>query len=208
MSGTSAVANDGDERTNGHDGDRKLAAGEGATGSADDADDTETHQRGVDRSPATFSASLSLLAGLFSVLGSGLGVLTAAAPGFAGLLVLAAGLYRGSRRAVTGGGVVLLGGVVFAGVGGGPPAGLLLGALGALLAWDYGENAITMGEQLGRAADTRRAELFHAAASLGVGVVGSGVVYGIYLGASGGQPVTALVFLLLAVVLLAGVLSE
>lgn len=173
-----------------------------------DAVESPDEARGIDRSPSTLGATLALVAGLFSVLGAGLEVPTAAAPGLAGLLVLAGGLYRGSRRALTGGVVVLAGGVLVAGVGGGSPAGLLFGTLAALLAWDLGENAITTGEQLGRAADTRRAELVHAAASLSVGAVGSGVAYGIYLGATGGQPVTALVFLLVGAVLLAAALGE
>jgi hypothetical protein len=191
--------------------DHEASAGDDAAeGEADDADSrtTERREREIDRSPTQLSASLALLAGLFGVLGTALGVLTAAAPGLAGLLVLGAGLYRGSRRIVSAGTVVLLLGVLLAGIGGGPPAGLLLGTLGALLAWDYGENAITLGEQLGREANTRRAELVHAAAALGVGAVGSGVAYGVYLAAAGGRPVTALVFLMIGVVLLAGALSD
>jgi hypothetical protein len=191
-------------------GDGDAGAGADAVEEDDDADHGAAgrREREIDRSPTRLGASLALLAGLFGVLGTGLGVLAAAAPGLAGLLVLGAGLYRGSRRLVSAGAVVLLLGVLLAGIGGGPPAGLVVGTLGALLAWDYGENAITLGEQLGREADTRRAELVHAAAALGVGAVGSGVVYGVYLAASGGRPVTALVFLLIGVVLLAGALSD
>ncbi|SEP30646.1 hypothetical protein SAMN04487948_14017 [Halogranum amylolyticum] len=62
---------------------------------------------------------------------------------------------------------VLLGGLVALG----PLSTLLVGAVAALLVWDLGENAVAVGEQLGRNAPTRRLELTHLAASLLVGGV-------------------------------------
>lgn len=205
--GRAGVDVDGDGHPVADDSNADAGADASANGDGD-GDDAPADARGIDRSPAQFSASLALLSGLFGVLGAGLSALTAAVPGLVGLLLVAVGAFRGSRRALSAGVVVLLVAVLVAGVSGGATAGLLVGTLGALLAWDLGENAVTMGEQLGRAADTRRAELAHAASSIAVGAVGAGVVYGLYLVASGGQPLTALVFLLVGLVLLAVVLGE
>jgi len=74
--------------------------------------------------------------------------------------------------------------------------------------WDFGEQAINVGEQLGREADTERLELTHAAASTIIAVAAGGVGYGIYLAGAGNQPMTALVFLLVAAVALTSALRS
>lgn len=162
----------------------------------------------IDRSPAVVSTSIAVAAGVVSLLGTALGASIGAAPAIAGLAVLGVGLVRGSRRAVTAGGTLLFGGVLVAGALGASPEPLVVGTLGAVMAWDVGENGISVGAQLGRAADTRRAELVHATASLFVGAVTASVGYGVYLGATSGQPLTALVFLLLGVVVLVSALGQ
>ncbi len=125
-----------------------------------------------------------------------------------GVVVLGVGLLVGGRRAVTAGGVALFAAVVFGGVAGSGPELLLVGLLAAVFAWDVGENAIGLGEQLGRETDTTRVELVHAASTLSVGAVATAVGYGAYRAAGGGQPVTALVFLLLGVVALVAALRD
>lgn len=62
---------------------------------------------------------------------------------------------------------VLLGGLVSLG----PLSTLFVGAVAAALVWDIGENAVGIGEQLGRGAPTARIEATHLAASLLVGGV-------------------------------------
>ncbi|USZ69205.1 hypothetical protein NGM10_05555 [Halorussus salilacus] len=162
--------------------------------------------REIDRSPARFSAGLALSAATVSVGASALAASAAAAVGAAGLLAVLLGVVRGSRRAVTLGSATLLVGALFGGVVA-PLAHLLLpGVIGAILAYDFGEQAINVGEQLGRETDTTNLEATHAAASTVVGVGAGGLGYAIYLGASGGQPVTALVFLLLAALALTSAL--
>jgi hypothetical protein len=160
----------------------------------------------IDRSPAVLSASLSVFAGMVAVVALALGSPTALAVAVPGLLVVGLALLVGSRRALGGGETLLVGAVLLAGVQGAPAESLLVATLATLLSWDVGDNAVEVGEQLGRGADTRRAELVHAAASTAVGVVGAGVAYGAYLGATGGQPVTALVFLLIGAVALVSAL--
>lgn len=155
-----------------------------------------------DGSPSRVGVLLSIGAGVVALGMIGVyGVLTATA-GSVGLLVLTVGVLRGSRRAITVGAFALFVGVLLAGLEGAPPLWILVGAVGTVLAWDIGENAVGIGEQLGGDAETVRLEAVHAATSLGVGAVTVVASYGIYTVAGGGQPLSTLVFLLIAVVAL------
>lgn len=161
---------------------------------------------GITRAPSLLSLSVSLLAATAS-LAAGATTASAGLPVAAlGVVVLAVGLFRGSRRLVTAGGVFLFAALLLAGAAGASPAALVLGVLFAVLAWDVGEHGIVVGEQLGREADTTRVELAHAAVTLAVGATATAVGYGLYRAAAGGQPVTALVFLLLGLVALVAAL--
>jgi hypothetical protein len=92
---------------------------------------------------------------------------------------------------------VLLGGLVSLG----PLSTLLVGAVAALLVWDIGENAVGIGEQLGRTAPTTRIEVTHLAASLLVG--GVAVVAGLAVSGLGASTLSfpSFVVLVFAVVL-------
>lgn len=169
---------------------------------------TVPEPREVDRSPAITSSALAVVAAGVSVVGTTLGEVSGALAGVAGLVVLGLGLVVASRRAVTAGCGLLFVGILHAGAAGAGPEPLLVGTVGAVVAWDVGDNAIGLGRQLGRAADTRNAELVHAAASLAVGGATAGVGYGVYLAAAAGQPLTALVFLLLGAVVLVSALGR
>ncbi|MFC6787296.1 hypothetical protein ACFQFH_15915 [Halobaculum halobium] len=94
-------------------------------------------------------------------------------------------------------GTLLAGWVAAAG-----PGPLLVGGLAAALSWDLGEHAVGLGEQLGRETDATRNLATHAAASVAVGAVASAVAFGVYVAAAGGQPVVALVFLLVGAIAL------
>lgn len=160
----------------------------------------------VDDAPARLSAGLSLaLAGCAT-----LALLSASATGLlAGVVasaLLAPGVVRGERRLVDAGAAVLVVGVAVVGIEGAPPVPLVVAAAATVAAWDAGENAISVGEQLGRAADTRRAELVHAGATIGLaaGTVAVGVV-GFRLTTSS-QPVTTVAVLVVAVVALTAAL--
>lgn len=160
----------------------------------------------IDRSPARLSGGLSLGAGGVAVAAGGTAL--GGALGVGGLLLLAVGQLRGTRAAVTAGAWLALAGIVVAGTAGASPAVMLVGTAAAVLAWDFGEQAINLGEQLGRSARTRNAELVHAANSTLVAVAAVAVGYGLFLAGSGGQPVTALVVLLGAALLLAAALRD
>jgi predicted membrane protein len=57
---------------------------------------------------------------------------------------------------------------------------LVLGSLiAALVVWDAGEFATTLGEEVGRQAKTRRVELLHALGALSVGVLGAALATGL-----------------------------
>ncbi|MFC7131748.1 MULTISPECIES: DUF7519 family protein [Salinibaculum] len=60
------------------------------------------------------------------------------------------------------------------------PAWLVFGGLvGAFLVWDVGRYGTTLGEEIGRRAPTRNAELVHAGGTLAVGLVGTVLAYGV-----------------------------
>jgi hypothetical protein len=124
----------------------------------------------------------------------------------AGLLVVGLGLRRGSRTVLTLGVAVQLTGVLLAGLGGPPPSALLVAAAGAVLAWDIGEHAIGLVDQLGPDADTVRAELAHALGGTGVGVTAAGAGFLVFRVTTGGQPLLALFLFLLGVLVLVSTL--
>lgn len=166
------------------------------------------HVSEIVRKPTQFSARLAVataaVAALLAALGGGIG----AALGLVGLVLLAGGLYDGRQSVSDLGALALLFGIVAAGMAGAAPTVALLAAVAVVLAWDFATTAHTMGEELGREADTRRAEAMHAAGSTGVGVLvvgGTVLVRGV---ASGGQPTGALMLMLIAAMVLVLVLRE
>ncbi len=156
----------------------------------------------VDRSPLRLSGGLAVAAAVASVAVVALWSPTAGAVGIGGLALVAAGVTVGSVGAVVAGSFGLFGGVVLAGLADAGAVWLLSGTLGAILAWDFGEQAVTLGRQVGRHAATARGELVHAGVSLVVGVASVGVVAGIFASVGGGFHVGALVVLLVAAVVL------
>ncbi|QLG60377.1 DUF7519 family protein [Halorarum salinum] len=132
-------------------------------------------------------------------------------PGMAGLLALALALAplrgSGSRGLLKLGAAGVTLSVLAAGLFGSVPLRtLLVCGAATFLAWDLGENAVNVGEQLGRRATTRRLEAAHGAGSLLVGgvAVGAGTVVSDV--GSSGLPLPALALLLASVLLLAGAL--
>lgn len=163
--------------------------------------------RAVDRSPARVSSMLAVVAGVVAVVATAFSGL-ALASGVGGLVCLAAGVRRGSRRALGIGTAGLFGGVLLAGLAGAPTAALLLAAVGVVIAWDVGENAITVGERMGDIAATQRAEIVHVSMSVIIGALAAAGGYLVYWVSTEGQPTAALVALLFAVVLLTAVLRR
>ncbi|MCO8266472.1 hypothetical protein NKF06_07720 [Haloferax sp. AB510] len=162
----------------------------------------------ITRKPTRTGTAMALSAAGLTTFTLGFTTSTAAVGGLVATVALAAGLFRGSRRIVDAAGGLFFLSLLFAGASGAGTEALLLAALGSILAWDLAENARSIGEHLGRETDTLRLELVHAAATLVVLAVGAAVVYGADRAAAGGQPITAVVLLLVGVVALVTVVTR
>ena len=169
-----------------------------------------------------FAGFVLAIAGGFVVVGSvaraattagDLAVLLRLLPGMLGVLLLSVGVFpvsgAGSRGLVKLGSAVVFAAVVASGVFQAVAAStLLLAGVAAVVAWDAGENAINVGEHLGRKAATSRVELLHVGASAAVGAL---AVLGGNLVRDAGTPslsLPALATLLVAAILLVAALHE
>lgn len=112
-----------------------------------------------------------------------------------GATLVAVGLWRTRRLAVTLGATALFGAVLYVGVGRGPL--WLLGAtVPVVLTWALAGHALTLGRQVGRTGETWRVEAVHAVATLVVIVFGGGAGYVGYRSVGGAQSPLAIAFLL------------
>ena len=111
-------------------------------------------------------------------------------------LAFLVGSFRRSSRVLGWGAAVGVGGLALAGYRGAPAEALLVAAVGLTVAWDIADHGVGLGEQVGRGARVRRNVAVHAGASLLVGALAAGLVYGVSLAVGGGQPVAALALLL------------
>ncbi|MFC7204487.1 hypothetical protein ACFQJC_13250 [Haloferax namakaokahaiae] len=160
----------------------------------------------ITRAPTRTGTALSLSAAGIATLALAFSATTAALGGVAAVALLAAGLTRGSRRLLDVAGGLLFVGLLAGGALGGSTEALLVAAIASILAWDLAENSLTVGDHLGRETDTTRLELVHGATTLVVLTLGAAVVYVIGIVASGGQPVAAVVLLVVgAIALVAGI---
>jgi hypothetical protein len=158
---------------------------------------------GVDRGPVRVGLGLSTAA-------TGTAILALAATGapasvglaaVGGAILLGAGF--GDRQdLLDGGALALFLAVLFAGVSGGHPGPLLVAMVGTVVAWDAAEQALTVGEHLGQEAPSRRLVVVHVATTTLVGAGGAAVGYGVFKASGGGQPVSALMLLVLGGVLI------
>ncbi|CCQ34255.1 hypothetical protein HLRTI_002203 [Halorhabdus tiamatea SARL4B] len=106
------------------------------------------------------------------------------------------GLTRGSRGVLLVGVTVQFGSVLVAALGALRLELVLAASLAVLLAWDLGEQAISVAEQLAVAGRGTRPLVVHAAGATLVGTLLFASVYGLYRLAGNGQPVPALALLL------------
>lgn len=158
---------------------------------------------GVDRSPTRTSGRIAVAAGAACALALAVGSPISLVLGVPGAAALAAGVRRGDRDVVSAGAFGLFFAALLAGATGPAVGPTLLGAGLAVLAWDAGTNAIELGEQIGRDARTRSAELAHLSGTATVAAAAGGLGYAFYAVAGGGRPMTALVLLTFAALLLA-----
>lgn len=158
----------------------------------------------VTHGPARTSSILAIAVGLVAVVTTMFGSLIAFLVGLFGLAGFGAGLFvvKNERLTLAATGVIFLG-VVLGGIWGNPEVFTVMGALMTILAFDYGQNAFSVGNQLSTEAETQRGELVHAAASFVVGSIAVTFAFAIYLVAGTGYTTAALTFVLLAAILLA-----
>lgn len=196
----SGAIGDGDAAGSEHAGDGRTEAktddADGATGARAHDDDAVAEFHETDARPPTVAVVVSLAAaGVAATAGlvaspTGGALLGVAALGFLG------GSLRSSTRALTWGAAVGVVGLALAGYRGAPAEALLVAAVGLVVAWDVADHGVGLGEQVGRGARVRRNVAVHAGASLLVGALAAGLVYGVSLAVGGGQPVAALALLL------------
>ncbi|APX96474.1 DUF7519 family protein [Natronorubrum daqingense] len=160
-----------------------------------------TDDDAITRRPTVALQTVSLVATLVSAIAAS-GSFRAIPVAVAGFAAFAFGFSRSRSTALDLGGVLLCLAVGIAALEQPPIEQTVVGAIAAIVAWELGHSAIVLGEQLGREATTIRLEAVHAVSSLLVGLVAGTAGFVVYSVAGGGQPVTAIVTLLLAAVLL------
>lgn len=173
------------------------------TGDDSDADPVDPAHR-----PAVVTGGLSIVALLLAVFASVFYSPYVLAGGVVGLMVVGAGLQRGSRRAVTLGAAAVLTGLLAGGIDGVPPVPMLASVTATVLAWDAGHHAIGIGDQLGREATTIRAELPHVGGTVLVGLVAGAGSYAVFRVGPSGQPAAAVIAMLFGAVLLLATLQR
>jgi hypothetical protein len=160
------------------------------------------------RRPSRQSVVIAGVAGSFAVAASVPGGPTATAIALAGVVIVLAGVWRGRHRIVDGGALATFGGVVTAALSGAGAVPVVFGSVAAVVAWDSATNSVTLGEQVGRGADTGRVEVLHALFCGAVGVAGGGLAFVLFRVGPTRQPVTTLFVLLLAAAVLVVALNR
>lgn len=150
------------------------------------------------RRPALISSAVAATGAILAVVTSGYASIFGLALAVIGASFLALGLARGTHSAIDVACLLLFAGVLASGYEGGSVELALLGTVGTVVAWDLGQSAIDLGEQLGREAQTTRLEAVHVASSAIVGLVAITIGYTLYVFAADGQPVAAVALLLAA----------
>ncbi|SNZ17078.1 hypothetical protein SAMN06269185_2881 [Natronoarchaeum philippinense] len=157
----------------------------------------------LDHSPTKLSTIAAVGAAVLAALTSAPFALLALPVGLAGAGAVGAGLIVAESRTWVAVGVgALFLSVLISGGFGTPVELLLVSMVATVLAWDFGHNAISLGEHVGRHSTTRRNEIIHGAATTIAASLAAAVGYGVYAIAGGGQPVAALSLLLFGIVFL------
>lgn len=161
-----------------------------------------------DSRPPTVAVVPALVAVAVSVLavaaGSTIGLMLSG-PG-AGAVAL--GAQNGNRRFVTLGAGLAFVGAVVGGATGLPLMLAMLAGVGAIVAYDTGEHAVSLGVDVGNRAAVTQSVLVHAAASVVVAALAGGIGYAIYAFGPASLPVTGLIALLAAAVFLTYALGD
>lgn len=148
--------------------------------------------------PTVLLTAIAVVAGLVAITAGTLGSSRALGVGTIGMGCLALGLLRGLRLPTDVGFFLLFIGVIDGGFVGGSIELTLLGTVAVVLGWDLATSAIDLGAQLGREARTIRLELVQTGSTLFVGLSATALGYLVYLIGIGGQPIAAILLLIVA----------
>lgn len=133
---------------------------------------------------------------------------TALALSGGGAALVVYGTQAGARRFVTLGGAALFLAAVFAGTGGLDTSYALVAGAAAVVAYDAGEHAVSLGHDVGKDGHVGTALFVHVAITAAVALLVAAFSYAIYEYGPGSLPVGALVALLVGGVLLAYTLRD
>lgn len=161
-----------------------------------------------DARPPRLATAIAVVAGGLAVLFTAPGGTTAMGFSALGIPVLGLGAFRGQRRYVSIGGLVIASGTLVGGLFGAPVVSVVVAMAATYVAWDVGEHGVGLGEQVGHRARSRNAVVSHAAASTAVAAVTSIVATVLYTVGPSGRPFGALLLLLVGAVLLTLTLSD
>jgi hypothetical protein len=161
-----------------------------------------------DPRPPTVAVLPAIAAAALSVLAVAAGSTTGLILSGPGAAAVAYGARDATRRYVTVGGALAFAGAVVGAATGLPMSLAMVGGVAAVVAYDTGEHAVTLGVDVGSEAPVAQSVLVHAAASVAVASLVAALGYGIYVFGPASLPVTGLVALLFAAVLLAYALGD
>ena len=150
--------------------------------------------------PTKVGSLFTIGAGVMALVGIGAYSMTGLAVAVLGLAVVVIGLLLPRPGLLTIGALGIFIGAVLAGIDEAPVGAVLVGTIGAILAWDIGHNAASHGRQVGATTNTTSTEALHAAGSFGAGIFTAAIAYGGYTVATGGQPALAIGILLFAAI--------
>lgn len=119
-----------------------------------------------------------------------------------GAVVIATATRHGGRVQGHLGVAIVFVAVLLGALAGVSPPVILAATVLVVVAWDAVSHAHGLGRQIGRGAETIRAELAHTAGTLVGGAVAAGATLGVYLAIPGGWPLTALALVFLGAALL------
>lgn len=155
-----------------------------------------------DRRPPSLSLAVSLVWLSLSVVITSLFSFESVPLGLVGILIIIGAFFRQSRQLLSIGVALVVVGVIVAGVVSMPIAWTLLAGTVAILGWDAGSTTLSLGEQLGRQAQTHRIEAMHIGSSAAVGFGTVAIAYTVIYTAGGARTVSAILLLVVAVAIL------
>jgi len=157
----------------------------------------------VDHGPTKLSSVAAVVAGFVAALTSGPFSLLALPLALGGVAMIAGGLFwRTNRTWVTTGTMSLYLAPIIAGALGVAVELLLLSVVSTFLAWNFGQRAIDLGEQVGRHSTTARNEAINISLVTFIGFASAALGYGVYTVSEGSRPVAAVAMLVLAALFL------